>query len=56
MADTVNDLTTAIGLKQGPVEPDERSIAIVRLSNRSLMFKRGTASRLPAPFPMKRSR
>ena len=49
MADTVNDLTTAIGRKQGAVEPDECcSVAIARLSNRSLISNVGTASCLSA--------
>jgi ferredoxin len=49
MADTVNDLTTAIGRKQGAVEPEECcSIAIARLSNRSLISNVGTASSLSA--------
>ena len=47
MADTVNELTSTIDRKQGAVEPDECcSVAIARLSNRSLISNVGTASRL----------
>ena len=51
MADTVNELPTAIGRKQGAVEPDECcSIAIARLSNNSLISNVGTANRLFAAY------